>query len=72
LAAAVFLDTRTKRTHSLTQANNLRQKLRQELKGPELISSQERESVTAKLAASGWTSGKELVVVSPVPFYGLN
>jgi hypothetical protein len=63
----LFLDTRTKRAFpEKTPTNGLAT-----FKGPELISRKAWKSLTKQLAASGWQSGMPLLMVSPVPLYGI-
>ncbi|MCQ6277546.1 hypothetical protein JMM81_22065 [Bacillus sp. V3B] len=60
----VFLDTRTQR-------NDPRLQEKERVQGPELIRAEAWARVSKQLTASGWKSGTPLVIVSAVPFYGI-
>ncbi|MCM3585937.1 alkaline phosphatase D family protein [Mesobacillus maritimus] len=69
----VFLDTRTQRHYSLpTEGKSIRKQIKQEIEGPELLSESAWNKVTQQLVESGWKSGTALIVISPVPFYGID
>jgi hypothetical protein len=69
----VFLDTRTQRTYpEHSNQKSIRAKIKQTIEGPELVSEEAWVHVTDQLIKSGWKQGSPLVVVSPVPFYGID
>ncbi|SEN25870.1 hypothetical protein SAMN05192533_110195 [Mesobacillus persicus] len=70
----VFLDTRTQREyqHPLAKNGSLREWVKQTMEGPELVNQNGWDNVSKQLAESGWEAGKPLVIVSPVPFYGID
>jgi len=69
----VFLDTRTQRTFpNPSVQHSIRAKIKKTIEGPELVSKEAWVHVTEQLRKSGWKQGRPLVVVSPVPFYGVD
>ncbi|MGM0903247.1 MAG: hypothetical protein ACQEXB_19375 [Bacillota bacterium] len=69
----VFLDTRTQRTYpEPSNQKSIRAKIKHTIEGPELLSEEAWKHVTNQLKKSGWKQGSPLVVVSPVPFYGID
>lgn len=69
----VFLDTRTQRAYPVdSKQESFRAKIKQSIEGPELVSEEAWEHVTNQLEKSGWKQGSRLIVVSPVPFYGID
>jgi hypothetical protein len=63
----LFLDTRTKRAFP----DNRSSKHLTHFKGPELISKQAWDSLAQQLTQTGWKPKTPLIIVSPVPFYGI-
>jgi hypothetical protein len=59
----LFLDTRTKRAFPNQSI--------EKFKGPELISKKAWNSLSQQLAQCGWKQRTPLLIVSPVPFYGI-
>lgn len=69
----VFLDTRTQRAFpDESVETSFRSKIKQSIHGPELVSEEAWKQVTKQLERSKWKQGSRLIVVSPVPFYGID
>ncbi|WP_019155766.1 metallophosphoesterase family protein [Robertmurraya massiliosenegalensis] len=69
---ALFLDTRTKRSYDLTPKPVQPLKASKEITtGPRLINDEGWDILSQQLHKSGWKSNSPLILVSPVPFYGI-
>lgn len=69
---ALFLDTRTMRSYDpFPQPVRIGSLLKENIKSPQLISSNGWQKITEGLQESGWKSGDPLIIASPPPLYGI-